>query len=35
MLGCGAGGGGVNWCGPEGKVAGIDGRGLCIVNYLK
>ena len=32
VLGCGAGGGSVNWCGTEGKIGGIDGRGLCIVN---
>ena len=32
VLGCGAVGVGVNWCGTEGKIGGIDGRGLCIVN---
>ena len=31
VLRCGAGGVGVNWCGTEGKVDGIDGSGLCIV----
>ena len=23
------------WCGTEGKVDGVDGRGLCIVNTNK
>ena len=34
MLWCGAGWlGGVHQCETEGKVNGLDGRGLCIVKF--